>query len=115
MADNNSSGRVGGAIAAAAAAAAVLMLIMVTAVVVIFSDEEDCDPASGDGGSIAAAGSLVKPTKSNETTDTSGFGARWEPSTRESTGRARSAPRSTRSPTAASSNPVPRAALAIGS
>ncbi|MBM4511350.1 peptidoglycan DD-metalloendopeptidase family protein [Rhodococcus hoagii] len=53
------------------------MLIMVTAVVVIFSDEEDCDPASGDGGSIAAAGSLVKPTKSNETTDTSGFGARW--------------------------------------
>ncbi|NKS56574.1 peptidoglycan DD-metalloendopeptidase family protein [Rhodococcus hoagii] len=65
------------AIAAAGAAAGVILLMIITSVVVLFSDEDDCGPTEGGGGAIAAAGSLVKPTKSSETTDTSGFGARW--------------------------------------
>lgn len=58
--------------------AALLGLVMIVVVIIGPATENpDCVPGGGRVGSVAPAGSLVKPTKSSETTDTSGFGARW--------------------------------------
>lgn len=61
---------------------ALALVVILPIMVVIFlatSDEpksSDCGGAGTPGSTIAAAGSLIKPTKSSETTDTSGFGPR---------------------------------------
>jgi len=75
VSDRSSSG--GGAAVVIGAAALGLLLMIMAVVVAILPGDDECEPATGGtGGSIAAAGSLVKPTKSSETTDTSGFGPR---------------------------------------
>jgi cell wall-associated NlpC family hydrolase len=64
----------------AAAGAALLGLVLIVVVIVApASMDTDCGPVGGPSGSgsIMAAGSLVKPTASDTTTDTSGFGERW--------------------------------------
>lgn len=77
MSDDSSSGGVGGAIVVVGAAAVAFLLMIMAVVVVLVSEDEECAPVENGGGQVAAAGSLVKPTKSSETTDTSPFGPRW--------------------------------------